>query len=238
MRRADGDHMPHPGIGRGGIGLGRQPGPRGQAAHAVGHHQWWPAGAPLQVGHRALDRRHPVVDVAEGRLQRQRGAGHAQRAQARQPGPPHAAVAEVAMHQQHAGAAGRGGHVRLGIGEQRLVAAEHPPGGRHLASPGPQQIDRRCPGRRRVAAEAGQQQEFQRQHRCGGQHCHQQPDGHPAGMHPRRQRPGQPGQRRQHRGGEQQQLQTGQHGAESRTCWRGGLRHGLAPPRAARYARR
>ena len=211
VRGADGDHTGHPAVGHSGVGLGGQPGARRQPAHAVAHQQRRAAGAALQVGHCRFDGRHPGVDAAEHRRQRQRGAGHAGRRQGAQPGRPQAAVADKAMQQQHTGPAGLARHVRHAVLGKGLAPAEDQPAGAHLAGPGLEQLAGAGPGHRRIAAPGRQQHKFQGQHRRMRRQHQQQPGQPQASGHAVLPGPGRPAQRGQQGGQHQTLLQAGQH---------------------------
>ena len=80
----------------------------GEPAHAVGDDERWQAGRRLDATHRRLHDVRVVVDPAEDRLEIHCDEAAIERAQAREPGVPHAAVAhEAAWTQHHAAPTGR-----------------------------------------------------------------------------------------------------------------------------------
>ena len=149
-----------------GVGLLGVPAPHRQAAHAVRHDDGRQPRGALQPLHRLLDELGVLVDRAEHRLEVHGDEGHVGREQAPEPGVPQPAVADEAVHQQHAPAAARAGrHV---VGEapaaEGLPPGEHPRGGLGLAPPRAQQLrgaGARC---RVVAARQREHRELQRQH--------------------------------------------------------------------------
>lgn len=159
MRRAHRHQAP----ARRAAGVGPQPSPQQQPAHAVPHQQRRPAGALPEAPDRGIQCRHMPVQVGPQGLQCDGHGGNRLLPQAPQPGVPDRPVAQIAVHQQHSGPAPGefGPDIWFGPGTKRLAPGKDPRRRPAFRPPGPPGI---APGWQRVAGAC-----LHRPHQPGGQ---------------------------------------------------------------------
>ena len=165
--RSQRQHTVHARVSR----IGAQPGPGGQAAHAVADQHGWQAGGLGHPPHRFINGFGIPINRAQHGLQIHGHMRMACSAQMSEPMQPHAPVAHQAMHQHHAPAPCRLRRQPVGRAAppQRLAPAKNQQGRTHLMPPRPKQLRRG--GQRHCIAPV----EALHQHQLDSQHRRQPP---------------------------------------------------------------